>query len=144
MNKALPNKWIRKAVNDLVNNIVVNGNTIKCYDTRVTGRSIPNNYILLTTQSNSVDKNNKCESFWDSDILIDIVTTYKSAGNPGDRELSDDILDSVRNLTKDIQLDVSSGLEIITRTQTIAANLSTITDNENVFRNILRLTLVIK
>lgn len=144
MNKALPNKWVRKAVYDLVNNIVVNGNTIKCYDTRVSGKSIPYHYILLTTQSNSVDKNNKCEDFWDSDILIDIVTTYKSAGNPGDRELADDILDSVRNLTKDIQLDALSGLDIFTRTQRVEANISTITDNENVFRNLLRLILVIK
>lgn len=144
MNKALPNKWVRKAVYDLVNNIVVNGNTIPCYDTRVTGNTIPQHYILLTTQSNDVDKNNKCEDFWDSDILIDIVTTYQGSGNPGSRLLSDDILDEVRNLTKDVQLDVASGLEIFTWTQRVEANISTITDNENVFRNLLRLILVIK
>jgi hypothetical protein len=144
MNKTLPNKWVRKAVYDLVNNITVNGNTIPCFDTRVTTNKIPSHYILTTTQSNTVDKNNKCESFWDSDILIDIITTYNGKGNPGSRLLSDDILDSVRNLTKDIQLDISSGLEIITRTQNVNGNVSTITDNQNVFRNLLRLTLVIK
>ena len=144
MNKTLPNKWIRKAVYDLVNNITVGGNKIPCFDTRVTTNKIPNHYILTTTQSNTVDKNNKCESFWDSDILIDIITTYNGKGNPGSRLLSDDILDSVRNLTKDIQLDVASGLEIITRTQDVNGNVSTITDNQNIFRNLLRLTLVIK
>lgn len=144
MNKTVPNKWVRKAVYDLVNNIVVNGETIPCFDTRVTGNNIPQHYILTTTQSNDVDKNNKCEDFWNSDILIDIVTTYGSPGNMGSRLLSDDILDSVRNLTKDIQLDVASGLDIFTRTQRVEANISTITDNENVFRNLLRLILVIK
>jgi len=144
MNKTVPNKWVRKAVYSLVNNITVSGNKIPCFDTRVTTNKIPSHYILTTTQSNTVDKNNKCESFWDSDILIDIVTTYNGKGNPGSRLLSDDILDAVRDLTKDIQLDVASGLEIITRTQDVNANLSTITDNQNVFRNLLRLTFVIK
>ena len=86
--KILPNKWIRKQMFDLLNNIDVvvefpsetQTYTIPCYDTRVSGVDSPNHYILLTTQSNEVDKNNKCEWFWESEILIDIVTIYPRGG----------------------------------------------------------------
>lgn len=143
MNKSIPNKWVRKAVFSLVNNIVVNGNTIKCYDTRVTGRTIPQHYILLSTQSSDVIKANKCEYSWDSDILIDIVTTYKNKGNTGSRLLADDILDKVRDLTKDLQLDVSSGLNIVWQKQSFPDGLPTITDNKCVFRKFMRIEFYI-
>ena len=63
MIKSLPNKWVKKAVYDVINNIVVDGKTIRCYDTNVTGNTKPNYYTLLTTQSNDVEKANKCEYF---------------------------------------------------------------------------------
>lgn len=144
MNKTLPDKWIRKAVYDAINNVVVDGNTIPCYDTRVTTNNIPQHYILMTTQSNSVDKNNKCEHFWDSDILLDIITTYDSAGNPGSRLLADNILDRVRQLTNNLTLDVASGLTIMFNTQDFPNDISTITPNESVFRKLIRIELKIR
>mgnify|MGYP003632133271 CR=1 FL=1 len=144
MDKVIPDKWVRKAVFTALNNITVNGNTIKCYDTRVTGRNIPDHYILMSTQTNTTSKQNKCEWFYESSILIDIVTSYKLPGNSGSRLLADDILDSARNLTQSLALDVTSGLSIITQTDDFPNDISTTTENENIFRKFLRLELLIK
>ena len=144
MNKSLPDKWVRKAVYAVLNNITVNGNTIKCYDTRVPGKNIPDHFILMTTQTNAVSKQNKCEYFYESSILIDVFTSYPLPGNPGSRLLADDICDSVRNLTDSLSLDVASGLSIITQTQDFPNDLSSTTENENIFRKFVRLELLIK
>jgi len=144
MNKTLPDKWIRKAVYTAINNIVVDGNTIPCYDTRVTSNIIPDHYILMTTQTNTVQKENKCENFWQSDIVLDIITSYDSTGNPGSRLLADNIMDSVRNLTKSLTLDVACGLTIIFSTQNFPNDITTLTPNETIFRKLMRLELKIK
>jgi hypothetical protein len=144
MNKTLPDKWVRKAVYDEVNNIVVSGKTIPCYDSRITGRTIPQHYILMTTQTNLVDKANKCEYRWESSILLDIITTYKSSGNTGSRLLADNIADSVRNLTDSLTLGAGSGLSIISQIQSFPNDISTITTNENIFRKLIRIEFVIQ
>lgn len=144
MDKTLPDKYIRKAVWNAINNIVVDGNTIPCYDTRVTSTTIPQHYVLMTTQTNSVQKENKCENFWSSDILLDVITSYDNPGNPGSRLLADNILDRVRNLTKSLTLDVASGLTIIYSTQNFPNDITTITTNESIFRKLMRLQLKIK
>ena len=144
MIKALPNKWIKKALFDVLNGIVVDGKTIKCYDNFVTGNKRPNNYILLTTQSNEVEKANKCEYFWDSDILIDIVTIYQRSGNTGSTLLVDNISDEVRRLTDVLVLDPASGLEIFTQTQSFPNTLSQHSQNEIIFRNLVRITMRIQ
>ena len=74
MDKSLPDKHVRKAIYALVDGITVDTETINCYDSRVTvtNADIPDFYVLMTTQTNIVDKNNKCEWFWESSILLDI------------------------------------------------------------------------
>ena len=143
MNKTLPDKWIRKAVYDAVNNIVVDTITIPCYDGRVVGNIIPDHFILLTTQTSSVDKANKTESRWESSILIDIVTTYKSSGNPIPRILADNILDAVRSATNNLVLDASCGLIIRNQTQDFPNDIITVSGNENIFRKLMRIELTI-
>ncbi len=143
MNKSLPDKWIRKAVYDVVNNITVDSNVIRCYDTRVTGNIMPDHYILMTTQTNTVDKSIKCGYRWESSILLDMVTSYKSTGNTGSRLLVDNITDEVRNLTDVLTLDVASGLSILKQTQFFLNDISTITTNENIFRKFIRIELTI-
>ena len=143
MNKNLPDKWIRKAIYDRINNMVVDSNTIPCYDYRVTGSNVPAHYILVTTQSSEVDKRNKCEYSWESSVLLDIVTTYKSSGNTGSRLLADNILDSARALIDGLTLDANSGLKIVTEKQGFPSDIATITKNQNVFRKFLRLELLI-
>ena len=76
-----PDKFIRKAIFDLVNNIIVSGKTIKCFDSRAT--NAPAEYVLLTAQTKEVEKANKCAYRWESTILIEIYTKVSSSGNTG-------------------------------------------------------------
>ena len=145
MNKTLPDKYIRKAISDEINNIVVNTVTIPCYDTMVTvdvNSDDPRHYILMTTQSNEVDKNNKCEWFWESTILLDIVTRYAIPGRTGSRVLADDILEAVRDLLQGITL--GGGLEVVTQDYSFPNDIVTETQNEVIYRKFLRLRLLIK
>ena len=143
MIKPLPDKYVRKAVYDAVNNIVVDTLTIPAYDSRVTGNVIPQHFILMTTQTNQVNQMTKCGDVWESSILIDIVTTYDGSGNTGSRLLSDNILDAVRNATNNLVLDVASGLVVQKQIQDFPNDIVTITENENIFRKLIRLELTI-
>lgn len=143
MVKTLPDKWIRKAVSSAINNIVVDSITIPCYDTRVTG-GIKDNYTLMMGQSNEVDNNNKCSDMWESQILIEVYTSYDSTGNTGSRLLADNILDKVRELTDELVLDGASGLEIITQKQSFPNDLESTTTNQNVYRKFIRIEFLIE
>ena len=143
MIKPLPDKYVRKAVYDAVNNIVVDTLTIPAYDSRVSGNVIPQHFILLTTQTSQVNQMTKCGDVWESSILVDIVTTYDGPGNPGDRLLSENILDAVRNATNNLVLEVASGLVVQKQIQDFPNDIVTITDNENIFRKLMRLELTI-
>ena len=143
MNKALPDKYVRKAIFNAINNMVVDGKTIKCFDYRVTGRKIPDYYTLITTQTNRVNKANKCEYSWNSSVLIDIFTRYEGAGNPGSRLFADNILDKVRDLTHSLTLDVASNLTIVWQRQGFPDDLVSLTKTENVFRKFMRIEFYI-
>ena len=67
MDKSLPDKWIRKAVYDAVNNTWYTF-TIPCYDGRVVGNIIPDHFILLTTQTNQTNQITRSERSWESSI----------------------------------------------------------------------------
>ena len=143
MIKRLPDKYIRKAVFSAVNKLVVDTFTIPAFDSRVSGNIIPQHYILLTTQTSQVNQMTKCGDVWESSILIDVVTTYDGSGNTGSRLLSENILDAVRSATNNLVLDVSSGLVIQKQTQDFPNDIVTITENENIFRKLMRLELTI-
>ena len=143
MIKPLPDKYIRKAVFDAVNNLVVDTLTIPAFDSRVSGNVIPDHFILMTTQTSQVNHMTKCGDVWESSILIDVVTTYDGSGNTGSRLLSENILDAVRSATNNLVLDVSSGLVIQKQTQDFPNDIVTITENENIFRKLMRLELTI-
>ncbi len=144
MDKTLPDKHIRKAVFDLVDGIDVNGETVEVYDTKVTGADQPDFYVIMSSQSNLVNKFNKCEYLWDSELLLDIRATYDRMGNPGSRLQADDMLDAIRDLVKDIQLDVSSGLSIINRIFEFPDDLNETDDSTIIYRKFLRLILEIQ
>ena len=143
MIKRLPDKYVREAVFNRLSNLVVDGIDIPTYDSRVSGNVIPQHYILLSTQTNQVNKMTKCEDTWESSILIDIVTTYDGSGNAGSRLLADNILNNVRSYTNNLTLLPSSGLVVQKQTQDFPNDIVTITDNENVFRKLMRLELTI-
>jgi hypothetical protein len=149
MIKTLPDKWIRKAIYDVINNISVvdemSGDVlvVKCYDSRVMADNDVTQYVLMTTQTNTVDKSTKCGNRWESSILLDVVTTFNGAGNYGSRLLADNILDKVRALTDNLTLDVASGLEVVYQSQDFPNDLVTVTSTENIYRKFMRIELLI-
>ena len=143
MNKTLPDKFVRKAVFDAINNVVVDTLAIPCFDSEVPEGLEVDHYVLMTTQTNTVDKSNKCEYWWESSILLDIVTSYGGVGNPGSRLLADNIADAVRSATDVLTLDGASGLTILRQTQSFPNDVVTKTSVENIFRKFIRIELTI-
>lgn len=128
MNKN-PDKWIRKAVSDLINNMVVSGKTIPCVDTNYTGDTQPLFHVAMSTQTKGVSSFNKCKKKWNCTVLLDIITRYSSPGNIGTRVLLNDIEEAVilrmNNFSveggfenyKDIEIENSRSLDIHTDTE---------------------------
>ena len=139
MLKINPNKHIRKAIYTAINNMVVNGLTIPCYDTRVKPNETPNFYVLMTSQNKNRLSVNKCEDFWEADILLDIVTIYPAFGATGSRLLVDDIEDKVRDLTKNL---VVENFKVIFH-DVDQTGLDNINDNTIVYRNLYRISLTL-
>ena len=135
-----PDKHIRKAIFDKINNIVVSGKTIPCYDSRAT--NAPSNYVLLTAQTKEVLKETKCEYEWETSTLIEIYTKVSSSGNTGSRVLLNDIEQAIYTLLLP-KLTVQ-GFTNITQNITFENSLETITDTEIIFRSFLRLNITLK
>ena len=135
-----PDKHIRKAIFDKINNIVVSGKIIPCYDSRAV--NAPSNYVLLTAQTKEVLKETKCEYEWETSTLIEIYTKVSSSGNTGSRVLLNDIEQAVYTLLNP-KLTVA-GFTNITQNITFENSLETITDTEIIFRSFLRLNLTLK
>lgn len=136
-----PDKFIRKAVFDLINNIVVNTKTIKCFDSRLTGNANLSEYVLLTAQTKEVEKTNKCEYRWETSLLIEIYTKTTSSGNSGSRVLLNDIEQAVITLLTPYV--IVSGFKTLTQNISYEQQLETVTDTENIFRSFLRLNLTL-
>lgn len=135
-----PDKHIRKAIFDKINNIVVSGKIIPCYDSRAT--NAPSNYVLLTAQTKEVLKETKCDYEWETSTLIEIYTKVSSSGNTGSRVLLNDIEEAVYTLLLP-KLTVQ-GFTNITQNITFENSLETITDTEIIFRSFLRLNITLK
>ncbi len=96
-----PKKWIRKYFSTALANMVVNGKTVKVYDSHT-----PNNddvLIILSTQTGSNDREVKCSIDKNRTIEIQVITRYKGA--TGSRLLMDDITEEIQNRITDIQIE---------------------------------------
>ena len=134
-----PDKFIRKAISDNINNIVVSGKIIPCYDSRAV--NAPSNYVLLTAQTKEVEKSTKCDYRWTTSILIEIYTKVTSSGNTGSRLLLNDIEQAIYTL---LQPKITvAGFENLTQNITFENSLETITESEIIFRSFLRLNLTL-
>tara|TARA_R110000822_G_scaffold76214_3_gene183168 strand:+ start:876 stop:1304 length:429 start_codon:yes stop_codon:yes gene_type:complete len=136
-----PDKYIRKAVFDLINGIVVSGKTINCFDSRVTGNGAANQYVLLTSQIKEIDKSTKCGYDWITSLLIEIYTKSGANGNSGSRLLVNDIEQAVYTLLSP-KITVTNFTNQ-TQNVTFETQLDTITDTENIFRSFIRLNLTL-
>lgn len=136
-----PDKYIRKAVYNLTNNIVVDSKIIPCYDSRIAGNADILNYILMTAQTKDVDKATKCGNRWETSLLIEIYCKSSAAGNSGSRLLLNDIEQAVTDLLN--PKIVIEGFETLIQNITFENSLETVTDTENIFRSFLRLNLTL-
>lgn len=136
-----PDKIIRKAVYDLLNNIVVSGKIIKCYDTRVSGTSNANEYILFTAQTKDINKATKCDYRWETSLLIEIFTKTSSAGNSGSRVLVNDIEEACYTLLTPYLTFID--FQTLNQILSFDTQLETVTDTENIFRSFIRLNLTL-
>lgn len=136
-----PDKYIRKALTTMFNNIAVNTKTIKCYDMRVSQNENIDNYILLTSQNKERNKGNKCEYRWDCSILIEIFCKATSSGNNVSRILLNDIEEKVNELL-DTNFTVDN-FQVLTKNWNTEAQLETITEFEIITRSFVRLDLTL-
>ncbi|WP_395045944.1 hypothetical protein [Flavobacterium sp.] len=134
-----PDKHIRKAVHDLINNIVVSTKVIKSFDSRAT--NAPLEYVLLTAQTKEIEKSTKCGYRWETSLLIEIYTKSTSSGNTGSRLLLNDIEQAIYTLLNP-KITVT-GFTNLTQNITFENQLETITDTEIIFRSLLRLNLTL-
>jgi hypothetical protein len=131
-----PDKYIRKAIYDLLNNIVVSGKTIKCFDARVFGNQDVSDYIILANQTKNIDKATKCEYRWNGSIMIEIYTRSSSS-----RVLLNDIEQAVTDLlSPKITVD---NYEVIYQDISYVTQLESFTDTENIYRSFMTLELTL-
>lgn len=126
-----PDKEVRKAIFDLINNMVVNTYPIPCYDVKATNFK-GKFYVLMSTQTNNMEQD-KCNKGWEHSILLDIVTRYDR--NTGSRVLADDIAQEI--LTKLNGLTIT-GFTIGGWNITAPNDLSATTDSETIHRKFIR------
>jgi hypothetical protein len=134
LNSTNPSKHIRKAVYNLVNS------TYPCFDMQITGNKNPDTYVLMTSQSKTIDKANKCNYRWECSLSLDIITIYKGSGNTGSRLKGDDAESAIYELIKNITI---SGYTVVNRTFSFPDSLSLKTPTENIFRNFIRIELLL-
>ena len=131
-----PDKYIRKAIYDLLNNIVVSGKTIKCFDSRVFGNQDVTDYIILANQTKNIDKATKCEYRWNGTIMIEIYTRSSSS-----RVLLNDIEQAVTDLLSP-KITVEN-YEVIYQDISYLTQLESFTDTENTYRSFMTLELTL-
>lgn len=131
-----PDKYIRKAIYDLLNNIVVSGKTIKCFDARVFGNQDVSDYIILANQTKNIDKATKCEYRWNGTIMIEIYTRSSSS-----RVLLNDIEQAVTDLLSP-KITVEN-YEVIYQDISYVTQLESFTDTENIYRSFMTLELTL-
>ena len=129
-----PSKYVRKAIFDLISD------EYECFDMQVTGNKNPTEYVIISTQSKEINKATKCNYRWECSLLLDIVTIYKGSGNTGSRVKGDDIQSAIYELIKNIEI---TGYEVVNRKFSFPDSLSLKTPTENVFRNFIRIELLL-
>jgi len=108
-----PNKYVRKAIFDAVND------TYSCYDTQVTGKQTPTQYVIISTQDKEIDKATKCGNRWVSYTLLDMVCIYNVGGNVGSRLANDDMENAIMALIENITID---GFTVLNRRYEFPSN----------------------
>ena len=124
-----PDNEVRLAFTNALSGIVADGKNVPTCD--VIPPISGNQYIILSTQSKQVLKENKCHDGWNSQILIDIVKIYDGA--VGSRAIVNQIEEIVMNRTDllsvryfnilKVELEFPNDITTRTNTQTIHRKL---------------------
>lgn len=127
-----PDKYIRKFFSERLSGLVVNGKSVRVYDTHT-----PNNdtqAVILSTQSGSDDWEQKCKVTQNKAINIDIFTRYPA--NTGSRAFLDDIVEEVVNrctppvvenfIVQDFRISYPNDITTKNSTETIFRQIITI------------------
>ncbi|KPE49765.1 hypothetical protein [Chryseobacterium indologenes] len=129
-----PDKWLRKYFKDTLSNMIVNGIPVKLYDAMTPNKDTA--MIILSTQSGSDQRNNKCSLDKMRDINIDVITRY--AGNVGSRAFLDDIIEEILKRTEKITVE-NFIVQYYNKSYPLDLNQSTST--ETIFRKIIKYSL---
>lgn len=133
MNKN-PDKWIRKGIIDAM----PTGTPI--YDMQVPSTKYPKEYIILSTQTKLDNENNKCSGQWDCTILLDLVSRFSGTGNPGNREVVNDLEELVISNMSGFGVQGFNVFRIVLES---SRSLDTLTDTQNVFRQLVRYRIIL-
>ena len=132
-----PSKYIRQYFVNAFANMVVSGKTVKVYDTHT-----PNNddvLIILSTQTGSNDRIDKCSITKNRTIEIQVITRYP--GNTGSRLLLDDIVEEIQNRVQNIQVN---NFTVQDWDVQFTNDFATTNTTETIFRKIINYNLIIK
>ena len=126
-----PDKWIRKAIYEPL--AILN---IPVFEVRQ-GQGSNNPYVLITTQSKSIEKGNKCAYNWDSNVTIEIVQRIQKTGNTASKVAINDIENQILSTINSLVID---NFVILTKNYN-SNSLTTNGIDENIERIIINLNL---
>lgn len=132
----VPNKWIRKMIFDLIDDINVDGILVPCYDVRATDYE-GDLYTLISTQT-MVPDNRKCGYAWRSTVELQAINVVDA--NAGSRLLVDNLSEAILTAIENAQPDVASNLVISYRRIEMPGDLTTEANQKLIYQNIIRLT----
>lgn len=133
-----PDNYLRKYFMTQLNNMVVNGKTIKVYDSHTPNNE--SNVIILSAQTSSNDWENKCGVTKNCIIEIQVLTKY-SGQNTGNRQMLDDIIEEIQTRCQNIVIDNFTVEDWNFR---ISNDFITSNTTETIYRKILNYNLKIK
>lgn len=139
MNTMNPDKHIRKEIYDRIHNADVNGELIKCYDSRVTANN-PKYYFLISTQLNQPNRT-KCGRGWINSTEIQVIARFKK--NEGSRVMIDDMVNEVLEELDQFRLPTATGFKVSTDDLSIDNELTEPSGSEVIYTKILRLETTI-
>lgn len=132
-----PSKYIRQYFVNAFANMIVSGKTVKVYDTHT-----PNNddvLIILSTQTGSNDRIDKCSITKNRTIEIQVITRFKGA--TGSRLLLDDIVEEIQNRVQNIQVN---NFTVQDWNVSFPQDFVSTSTTETIFRKIINYNLTIK
>ena len=132
MNTVLPDKYVRKAIYDQINNMVVNTFTFPCFTER-TGTNNPDTYVLLSTQLN-LEESTKCGNGWINDTEIQVIVRVMP--NQGAKDLIDDAVNEVLTLVDGMTL--GGGLVLNSIRKDVVFDFADKLGNKVVYRKIIK------